>query len=76
MATTITDGTNYLIITRGGVKDITIPKNNTVLRVSGSNLKIEHNGQYSTTIAFSDVSSPSTANIEALRVAVKNILIA
>ena len=74
MSTTIAGNGNYLEVTISGVVRLTVPKNKTVLRVEGSELKIDHDGKYSKDIQFSDVTSPATANIEALRVAVKNIL--
>lgn len=74
MATTITGDGNYLVITTDSVPLISIPKGKVLTRVDGDYLEIDHDGKYSTRLLFSDVSSPSTASAELLRVAVKNIL--
>lgn len=74
MATTITGNGNYLEITEDGVVTVTVPKGMTVMRVDGDYLEIDHDGKYRWRALYSDVTTPSTASAEALRVAVKNIL--
>ena len=74
MATTITEDGNYLVITTDSIPLISIPKGQTLLRVDGNYIEVEHDGKWSTRLLYSDVSSPSTASAELLRVAVKNIL--
>lgn len=44
------------------------------MRVDGDYLEIDHDGKYRWRALYSDVTTPSTASAEALRVAVKNIL--
>lgn len=75
MATQIADATNCITITIAGVVVWTIPKRGTALEVNGTTLKFHREGVYVTGIDFADVSSPSTADVEALRTAVNNILI-
>ncbi len=74
MATTITGDGNYLVVTTDGIPVITISKGKVVLRADGDYLEIEHDGKYQTRLLYSDVSSPSAASAELLRVAVINIL--
>lgn len=74
MATTITEDGNYLVITTDSIPLISIPKGQTLLRVDGNYIEVEHDGKWSTRLLYSDVSSPSAASAELLRVAVKNIL--
>lgn len=74
--TQISDATNYITVTVDGVVKWTIPKRDTDIELTGSTLLLRYSGHYVVKIEFSDVTSPSTANIEALRVAIKNILIA
>jgi len=74
MATTITGDGNYLVVTTDSIPLISIPKGKVLTRVDGNYLEIDHDGSYSTRLLYSDVSNPSTASAELLRVAVKNIL--
>lgn len=74
MSTIITGNGNYLQITTSGIVRLTVPKKDTVVRVHGNMIRIDHNGEYASEFNFTDISSPITANIEALRVAIKNIL--
>lgn len=75
MSVQIASATDFITITRDGVVRFTIPKRETVLEVDGNTLDLRNSGYYVDSVLFSDVSSPSTANIEALRTAVNNILI-
>lgn len=74
MSTAISGEGNYIKIAISGVARLTIPKLKTVIRLDGSELRIDHDGEYATSMQFSDVTSPVAANIEALRVAIRNIL--
>lgn len=76
MSVQIADATNFITVTIDGVTRFTLPKRQVAIEIEGSNLILRHDWVYIGEIAFSDVTSPATANIEALRVAVKNFLIA
>ena len=73
--TQIADATNYITITIGGLVKWTLPKRETVLDVNGNNLDFRNSGVYLESVDYSDVSSPVTADVEALRTAVNNFLI-
>lgn len=75
MTVQIADATNCITITIDSVVRWTLPKRQTVVEVRGNNLDFRNSGEYLEAIAYADVTSPVTANIEALRVAVKNFLI-
>lgn len=74
-ATQIADATNYITITVDGVVKWTLPKRGTAIEINGNTMKLRYDGVYVVEFVFSDVTSPSTADIEALRVAIKNMLI-
>lgn len=75
MSVQIADATNCITITIDGVVVWTLPKRGTVLEVDGTNLDFRNSGEYMETVAFADVTSPVTANVEALRTAVNAFLI-
>lgn len=76
MSVQITNGTSCIRVVRDGVVRWTFPKRNVILEVENSNLNFRHpSGIYLEQVAFSDVSAPSEANVEALRTAVKNFVI-
>lgn len=75
MSVVIADATNCITITIDGVTYWTLPKRETVLEVAGTQLDFRNSGVYLESIEYADVSSPATANVEALRTAVNNFLI-
>lgn len=75
MSVQISDATNFITITIDGIVYWTLPKRGTVLEVSGSSLEFRNSGVYLESVAFVDVTSPVTANVEDLRTAVNNFLI-
>lgn len=75
MSVQIADATDFITITRDGVVRFTLPKRETVLEVDGNTLELRNSGYYVDSVLYSDVSSPVTANVEALRTAVNNFLI-
>lgn len=76
MSVQIADATNFITITIDGVVRGTLPKRKVALEIDGSNLVMRYEDVYVSEVAFADVTSPVAANIEALRTAVKNFLIA
>lgn len=75
MSVQIADATNCITITIDSIVRWTLPKRQMVLEVDGNNLDFRNSGEYLESVAFADVTSPATANIEALRTAVNNYLI-
>lgn len=71
---TITKSGNYLVINENGVNTLTIPTGKLTLRIDGNNLAMDHDGKFRTSLLYSDVTSPSAANAEALRVAVISLI--
>ena len=69
MSVQIADATNFITITIDGIVYWTLPKRETILEVAGTQL------DFLESIEYADVSSPATANVEALRTAVNNFLI-
>ena len=74
MAITIQEEGYYLSITDSGVVRVTIPKRLVSLQIKGTELHITHQGEYAYECEFSDVTTPATANNEALRSAVTNMI--
>lgn len=74
MSTTFTGDGNYLVISDNGIKRITLPKRKTVVRIDGSLIEVEHDGKYRYSALYSDVTSPASASVEALRASINTIL--
>ncbi len=75
MSVQIADATDFITITIDGIVYWTLPKRQTVLEVSGTALDFRNSGVYLESVEYADVTSPVTANVEALRTAVNNFLI-
>lgn len=75
MSTQIANTTHYITITINSVVRWTLPKRETVLEVDGNYLDFRNSGEYLESVLFTDVTSPVTANIEALRTAINAFLI-
>lgn len=71
----VSDATNYITVTVDGVVKWTIPKRDTDIEIYGTKIRLRYSTKYVVEFQYSDVTSPGTANIEALRVAIKNMLI-
>lgn len=74
MSIQIASSGKFLTVTDTGTVRLTVHKRKTTIQIKGTQLHITHQGIYAYECEFSDVSSPATANIEALRVSVESFL--
>jgi hypothetical protein len=71
----VTDATEFITVTIDSVVRWTIPKREQAIEIIGTVIRLRYAEKYVVSFQFSDVTSPATANIEALRVAINNMLI-